>query len=242
MRLLALMYHRARAGQHGNAPDMLDRHFAHIAKHCRCVLPGEGLKPDALNVCLTFDDGYFDFYAIIFPLLKKHGLRALLAVPTSVVRERSDASAEARLRAPADINAAHPNHGGFCTWPELREMAESGCVTIAAHGFTHIRLDHADVDLHTEVVVPQTLLSARIGRAVDSFVFPFGRFSPVALRKVSQTYRYAFRIGGADNLGWNARVLYRIDADAMTAPDRLFRQPRLALYRARHYWNRARGR
>jgi peptidoglycan/xylan/chitin deacetylase (PgdA/CDA1 family) len=236
------MFHRARAGPHGNAPEMLDRHFAYVAKHHRCVLPGDWLKPGVLNVCLTFDDGYFDFYSIVFPLLKKHRLRALLAVPTSVVCERTTVPAEARLLSPSDVNEPHPSDGGFCTWSELRGMAESGRVTIAAHGLTHVRLDRDEIDLHAEVVVPQTLLSARIGQAVDTFVFPFGRFSDAALRKVSQTYRYAFRIGGADNLGWAARVLYRVDADAMTSPEQLFRQPRRLLYRVRRYWNRARGR
>ena len=242
MTLLALMYHRARVEWHGNAPEMLDAHFACIARVHRCVLPGEPLAADRLNVCLTFDDGYFDFYAIVFPLLKKHGLRALLAVPTTVVRERTEVPAAARLQAPTDVNHAKPNDGGFCTWPELREMADSGCVTIAAHGFTHNRLDGADVDLHTEVVVPQTLLSARLGQPVDSFVFPFGRFSPAALRQVRQTYRHAFRIGGADNGGWDGRLLYRIDADHMTAPDEFFTRSRRATYRARRFWNRARGR
>jgi hypothetical protein len=72
---------------------------------------------------------------------------------------------------------------------------------------------------------------------VDSFVFPYGRFSRAALRTVKQSYRHAFRIGGADNGGWNSRMLYRVDADNMTAPDSLFTPTRRALYRSRRYWN-----
>lgn len=236
------MYHRARAGRLGNAPEMLDAHFAHLARHCACVLPGEPLATERLNVCLTFDDGYFDFYAIVFPLLKKHGLRALLAVPPIVVREHADKSADVRLQAEADVNYIHPNYGGFCTWAELREMAESGSVTIAAHGFTHCRLDRENVDLATEIETTQALLSTRLGQVVDSFVFPYGRFSGPALERVQRTYRYAFRIGGADNSGWDDGLLYRVDADAMTSPTALLTPTRRLKYRARHAWNRLRGR
>jgi peptidoglycan/xylan/chitin deacetylase (PgdA/CDA1 family) len=242
MSLLVLMYHRARAERHGNSPEMLDRHFAHIAAHHRCVLPGEKLEPGRLNLCLTFDDGYFDFYAVVFPLLAKHGLRALLAVPPSVLRERIGASAAERLSAPAEMSGIHPNAGAFCTWPELQEIAQSGCVAIAAHGFTHRRLDVNGSDLHAEVVVPQTLLAARLSQPVDSFVFPYGRFSSAALSLAKQTYRHVFRIGGADNQDWNGRILYRIAADNMLDPIALFAPHRLVLYRVRRYWNLLRGR
>ena len=64
---------------------MLDAHFAHISRQYRNVLPGEKLSVGALDVCLSFDDAYFDFYAIVFPLLKKHGLSAS-AIATSIER------------------------------------------------------------------------------------------------------------------------------------------------------------
>ncbi|HWA08086.1 MAG TPA: polysaccharide deacetylase family protein [Opitutaceae bacterium] len=242
MTLLALMYHRARDGDFGNAPAMLDAHFAHIAAHYECVLPGEPLAPGRLNVCLTFDDAYFDFYAVVFPLLQKHGLRALLAVPPVVVREQVDAPTVKRLRANPSVEARHPHDGGFCTWPELREMADSGQVMIAAHGFTHCRLDDPRVDLQTEIEVPRQLLSARLGQPVDSFVFPYGRFGRAARERVRRCYRHAFRIGGADNAGWDSHLLYRVDADRMAAPDALFTSRRRAGYRARFFWNRLRGR
>jgi peptidoglycan/xylan/chitin deacetylase (PgdA/CDA1 family) len=242
MTLLALMYHRAQAGPHGNTPEMLDAHFAHIAQHCRCVRPGERLSADRLNVCLTFDDGYFDFYAIVYPLLKKHALRAVLAVPPVVVHEQTSIPFEARLSSAPDVNYNHPNYGGFCTWTELREMAHSPEVSIAAHGFTHCRLDREGADLHTEIVVPQSLLSSRLDRPIDTFVFPYGRFSPAALSCAQKIYRHAFRIGGADNPDWDRQLLYRVDADRLTSPHAPFTAARRARYRARYLWNRLRQR
>jgi peptidoglycan/xylan/chitin deacetylase (PgdA/CDA1 family) len=242
MSLLVLMYHRARAGRHGNAPEMLDQHFAHIARHYACVLPGEPLDTTRPNVCLTFDDGYFDFYAIVFPLLIKHDLRAVLAISGSFIHERSALSNTSRLAATDPVSEENPHPEGFCTWPELTEMAASNHVAMAAHGYSHHRLDQADVDLHTEIMVPKTLLSARLRQPVDSFIFPYGRYSPAVLQQVKQHYRYAFRIGGANNQDWNGSVLYRIDADEMIAPDALFTRARLAGYGLRRHWNVLRNR
>jgi peptidoglycan/xylan/chitin deacetylase (PgdA/CDA1 family) len=240
MSLLALMYHRARPGRHGNAPAMLDQHFAHIVRRYTCVLPGEPRTSGRLNVCLTFDDAYFDFYHVVFPLLKKHGLRALLAVPPVVVRELVHESPSERLQAPASVDFDRPNYDGFCTWSELREMAASGSVAIAAHGFTHCPLDREVVDLHTEVALPKIVLEGRLQQPVHSFVFPYGRFNRTSLESVRGHYRHAFRIGGADNDGWDG-LLYRVDADMLSSPDELFSGARRLRYRARRMWNRARG-
>lgn len=236
------MYHRARAGRHGNPTETLDAHFAHIAANYAVVSPGEPLSSERLNVCLTFDDGYFDFYARVFPLLEKHHLRAVLAIPPAVIRDAVDATTEDRLDLDSAAAFAGPRRGGFCTWPELTSLAESGRVTLAAHGMTHVRLDGPDDNLTLEVESPGVLLKTRTGSEVDSFVFPFGRFSAPALDTARSHYTHVFRIGGALNRGWGARVLYRVDADAMTSPSALFEPAKLLRYRARYFWNQLRRR
>jgi peptidoglycan/xylan/chitin deacetylase (PgdA/CDA1 family) len=242
MALLALMYHRARAGRLGNAPEMLDAHFACIASRHACVLPGDPVVPWKLNVCITFDDAYFDFYAVVFPLLKKHGLRALLAVSPVLVQERVTAGAEARLRSEPDVNYTHPRQEGFCTWDELRELVASGHVVIASHGMTHARLTRPGIDLAVEVAASRYLLASRTGQSVESFVFPYGAFNRDVLRDVRKHCLHAFRIGGADNTSWGSRILYRVDADQMETPDALFTPARLAAFRMRRMLNRLRGR
>ena len=242
MSLLVLMYHRARAGRFGNAPEMLDAHFAHIARTYANVLPGEAPVAGQLNVCLSFDDGYFDFYAIVFPLLKKHGLRALLAVAPAVVRERVEVASADRLAVEPEGAFSDPDNGAFCTWPELAEMAASGHVAIAAHGFSHRRLDDPAAELAVEIDAPKAILEARLGQPVESFVFPYGRYSKTALNRASGHYRHLFRIGGALNRRGAEGLLYRVDADAMTSPRALFSSARAAGYRARWVWNRMRGR
>ena len=198
MTLIVPMHHKASAGRHGNSADMLDAHFAFVARNCRCVLHGEPLDPAGPNVCLAFDDGYFDFYAVVFPLLVKHRLRAVLAAPVSAMS--------------------------------------------TSHRFSRSRLDSPDVDLHTEIVVMQTMLAARTGRTVGSFVLPYGRFNARAIACADKRDCYLFRIGSADNAGWTGRLIHRVDADEMTSPDALFAKRRLGKYRWRRRWNAMRSR
>ena len=205
MTLLVLMYHRARAGRHGNHASMLDAHFAHLAAHHANVLPGEPLVPGRLNICLSFDDAFYDFYAIALPLLRRHGLRALLAVPPGLIRERVQATREERLNAGTRYSLEHPSLGAFCTWEELREATRSGHVQIAAHGYTHQALDEPTADAGLEIDTPQTVLASRLGQPVESFVFPYGRFSRPTLDSARRRYRYLFRIGNALNQGWEGR-------------------------------------
>lgn len=224
MRLIVPMYHRASAGRYGNAPEVLDAHFAHIARSFHGVMPGESLHPERVNVCLTFDDGTRDFRDVVYPLLRKHRLRAVLAVPLGFLQD-----------GPRNAQA-------YCSWADLEEMIGEGVVSVAAHGFTHRRLDIGTADLHAEIAVPQTVLAARLGCAVESFVLPYGRFSDDVLAEARRHYRYIFRIGGADNTGWDGPLIYRVDADAMIAPDALFARGNLLSYRLRRRWNLARRR
>ena len=241
MTLLALMFHRASAGRHGNPAAMLDAHFELLSRDFHCVLPGEPLDDARTNVCLTFDDGYVDFYGVVYPLLRKHGLRAVLAVPVLSIREAVAMPLEARLKA-CESRLDEDACEAYCAWSELGEMVDSGSIQVASHGFSHVRLDDPDVNLHTEIAVSRTFIAARVGRPVDTFVLPYGRFSPEAIELAKRHYRYVFRIGSADNGSWNGRVLYRVDADEMATPNALLSLRRLTTYRLRRQWNRLRAR
>lgn len=240
MSLLVLMYHRARAGPRGNAPAALESHFAHVARHHPCVLPGQPLAAGRLNVCLTFDDAYFDFHQVVFPLLEKYSLRALLAVAPALCGETAETAPEIRLAQP-DLGLQTPEGtAGLCTWLELRELAASGRVELAAHGLNHVRLDDPSADLAREVVEPKRVLAARLGVTADSFVFPYGRFSPRALALARMHYRHTFRIGQASNRDWSQPLLYRVSADNLADAAAPFATGRLQAYRIKAWWNRLR--
>lgn len=144
------------------------------------------------------------------------------------VDPRVDAAPSARLAPGTDEAFAPPAHGGFCTRDELREMTASGRVAVAAHGSRQVRLDAPPAPLVSEIEAPQEVLATRLGRKVDSLVFPFECYSRRALDCGRHRYRYALRLGGALNRDWNQELLHRVDANAMESPTALLAPPRLA--------------
>ena len=240
MTLLALTYHRACLGPDGNSPAMLDAHFEYIAATHPNVLPGDRLRDGAISVCLCFDGAYYDLFATVLPLLQKHGLRAMVAVPPSYIREDAIVSLNERLAISSADAYAHPESGGLCTWRELHQLAKTGLCAIAALGYSNVPLDRTDSDFETEIHVPRTLLAARLNTPVESFVFPFGRTTRQAIGEVKSGYHYAFSNCGGSNSGWHHRQLFRVCADNLRTPTEPFETSRLLRYRAKAFWHRLR--
>lgn len=77
------------------------------------------------NIVLTFDDGYLDNYLLIYPILKKYGMKGTIfvnsdfAVKEDVIRKKEDGVA------------------GFLSFAEMRELEKSGVMEIQAHSKTH---------------------------------------------------------------------------------------------------------
>lgn len=226
--MLALLYHRVGDGKYANIPAMMEAHMDWIANHCQTVLPGDRLHWLRRNVCLTFDDATFDFYHYVFPLLKKYGLRALLAVPVRYIQDSTRISAEERLSIPYSMamkDHIYQTHCPFCTWAELKEMVQSNLVTIASHSFNHKNLLLPDLDLELEIVGSKRVLEQKLARPIQTFVYPLGKFNREIHQKVKQHYDFAMRIGTAWNFSWQNQsgMIYRVICDNMKTSDAHFR-------------------
>jgi len=73
-----------------------------------------GMGDPIRSAVLTFDDGDSGFYDIVFPLLKKYGMKAInFIIPGWIGRE------------------------GILTWEQIQEMHESGLVDFQSHSMHH---------------------------------------------------------------------------------------------------------
>ena len=210
------MYHRVTQTSCGQQSGAFLRHLTHLAKHYPIVVPGDALDKQRINICLTFDDAYFDFYHHVFPLLQKQNIRAVLAIPAGLILEDTDFSNETRLEVPyQQALGAYQTHGTLCTWKEITEMVSTNLVVPASHGLTHQRLTHLDDISEQEIVYSKQLLQEKTQREIDTFVYPYGTMTRSVNRFVNQHYRYAMRIGSASNVGWKNmhQVMYRINAE-----------------------------
>ena len=222
--MLAFLYHRVGSGKYANPPELFEKHLAYLASRCKIVLPGEPLRPFGLDVCLTFDDATYDFYHYAYPLLKKYNLRALLAVPTGYILEKTTLAPSTRLSIPYSMamkDGAWQTHAPFCTWEELGEMSQSGHVEIASHSISHRHLLTPDLCLKKEIEVSKRLLEERLQKRVRTFVYPLGKFNRKIHALVKRRYEFAMRIGNAWNLGWQntSGIVYRVMSDNLKTID-----------------------
>ena len=80
-------------------------------------------------VLLTFDDAYESFYRFVYPALRLYNIPAVLSVVTSWI-DNPETSAYKTKR--------------FMDWPQIREVADSGLVTVASHSARLHRLLQAN--------------------------------------------------------------------------------------------------
>ncbi|MDD6189055.1 MAG: polysaccharide deacetylase family protein [Clostridiales bacterium] len=149
-------------------------------------LNGRGTLPDKA-VMLTIDDGKLGVYKHAYPLLRKYGMTAVLAV----IGERIDhADANPQSRA----SEAAP----YCTWDEIREMSDSGVIEIVSHSYMRHRYrnnGHTGADIadgQSEEAFYQTAfndfermdrkLNEVIGKGTVTFSYPYSVHSEASNR------------------------------------------------------------
>lgn len=192
--MITLCYHRIGSGKYATELETFKRHLSFL----------KGRK----RITLSFDDATSDFYHTVFPLLKEHGLKALLAVPTFFISSDPD----------------------YCTWGQLREISKSGLVEIASHSHTHPNLTHLDpAALEKELTLSKRLLWENLGSAPEAFVFPYGQFDKGVKEQVLKHYKRVYRLGSALNLG-DKELLYRIVADGHPSLNVLLSRRQLTKY------------
>jgi len=252
MTLLVLMYHKISEITDPSRIPRFQRHLSQLAAKYPIMTPGESVPQGRLGLCLSFDDAYYDFYQHVFPLLKNLNIKAVLGIPTAFIQDSSSVAPERRLRVPypdglsldPKVQAQVP----LCTWAELREMTQSGHVYPASHSHTHANLglnpeNPGSPNWDQEICHSQTRLQDRLGVSIDTFVYPYGRLSPEAHRRVRAHYRFGMRIGSALNRGWShpEGLIYRLDADPLWLQGKSIGPGLCALAYLKFLWNRLRG-
>lgn len=229
------MYHHVNSDRCSNDLEMFENHLLYIKDHFHTVLPNEEILGD--SICLTFDDAYSDFYFLIYPLLKKYNLKALLAIPTKYILDSCNLSAETRMGFEHKDFFQNYEKGTFCTYSEIQEMLHSGLVGIASHSHSHVNLEKNGVNVEEELKLSKTILEEKLKITIDSFVFPYGKYNKEILSLTKKHYSYIFRIGNAihnDFEGING-VIYRIDGDGITRADEIFGWKKMAAYRLKAF-------
>ncbi len=145
------------------------------SRHFKTVFASElaGLDPrNSRYAALTFDDGYADNYTEVFPLLKKYNCKATIFVISSLI-----------------------GVDGYLSADQIREMTQSGLVSIQSHTVTHYplamgNLVYEEVDL--ELGQSKLDIEKISGIKVDAVAMPNGSYDETVLDIAKKYYSVIF--------------------------------------------------
>ena len=122
-------------------------------------------------VILTFDDGYDDNYTELLPLLRKYNVKATVFMIADAMGMQHKMTEE-----------------------QVREMADSGLVSIQSHGLTHADMDAMDEEtLIRELGESQRILTRVTGRQPSVLCYPTGRYSDLTLEVAERYYNFGLK-------------------------------------------------
>ena len=184
--------HRVRPDPSGEmqiSPAAARRLLLTIAAHFD-VIDGDRFLAEAGKVSgrrralITVDDAFDDAYSELFPIAKELGMPFVLFVPTRFLEEPS--------QAPVSYSFTPHDHRP-CSFDQLREMAESGLVTLGAHSHGHEEVTELDVlglqqdcRRHAAVFEREGLPAPRL------YAYPRGVFDLTSARELSHFYKAGF--------------------------------------------------
>lgn len=158
----------------GAQMDFLHRHGYRVISLMDLVgLLKSGMSILPKTVVITFDDGYENTYAKVFPVLKKYHFPATVFLISDFFGTK---------------RALDGHTFKFMSEAQAKEMAASGLITMGSHTKSHRYLPHIReaAVLREEIAGSKKALEAMLGRAVELFCYPIGGVTPRIQRYVRE--------------------------------------------------------
>jgi peptidoglycan/xylan/chitin deacetylase (PgdA/CDA1 family) len=155
------------------------------------------------TIAITFDDGYRNNYTHALPLLEKYNFAATIFLTTQHC---------GGLNNWPDQHPSIPQLE-MLSWKEIKELKKYG-IEVGAHTRHHPRLSELDrKEALDEILGSKTDIEAHLGRPVEVFSYPFGRFTEQTRNLVRSFFRGAIS-NRPGKVSWSSDVyaLERINA------------------------------
>ena len=184
--VLILMYHKIGAPLEGSrlhdlyvSPRALDRQLAELAAAGQRPLPYDEalgtIDAGGTGFCLTFDDGFASVFDGGLPVLRTHGVKAMLFVVAGLVGAKDEWD-----HAIGEPPQALMDEGQIRAW--LAAGHEIG-----AHTLTHPALAKLDPErARVEIFDSKKRLEERCSIPVRHFCYPYGSYNPAVRALVAE--------------------------------------------------------
>lgn len=117
-------------------------------------------------IILTFDDGYEDNYSILYPLLKKYNMKAVIYLVSNINYNKWD------------VDELGEKKLNLLSREQILEMNSSGLIEFGGHTANHVKLDILSKDEQlNEIKENKVFLEEMLGKKLISFAYPYGRFN-----------------------------------------------------------------
>jgi peptidoglycan/xylan/chitin deacetylase (PgdA/CDA1 family) len=160
----------------------------------------KGRVIEGSTICLSFDDGYADFYRLFREYLEPNSIPAAVFMTAGFIGEKACWDYK-------------PTPALHLSIEQLKDLSQSQLITIGSHSFSHADLTRVEDDrIEKEIVDSRKILEDITGSQVQYFSYPFGRFNQNITEKVREAgYEAAFcgvphRFSGSDNLFMIPRI------------------------------------
>lgn len=207
--LRVLMYHKVTHSQPNTIavhPDSFAAQQAFLAEHYCIVglddviaaIDGSRMLPRRA-VLLTFDDGYLDNITNAYPVLRRHGHRAVMFVCAHVMDGQS-------LPHDAHLPTANPT----TSWDHLRATVD--VFDVASHALTHRTLSSLDDDdVRREILESKDVIETNLGRRVRAFAYPKGSAGDYGERETSLVRAAGYEVAFCTTAGANLEPFNRYE-------------------------------
>lgn len=163
---VVIMYHSIDGNSAGSklsvSPASFDRQMEFLRKNSYNIVSLEkmaeyirGKRVPFKTIAVTFDDGYYNNYEYAYPVLKKYSIPATIFV---IIK--------------------HVGDPGWLGWNEIKEMSDSGPVSIGSHTVMHNWLPTTgSIQLKKELKDSKAIIEENIGKPVNTFCYPLGAYN-----------------------------------------------------------------
>lgn len=191
-----LIYHSVNDNIQSAALKTIKSHFEFFSRHNYKIISLNEMSKNNYRrtifqriICLTFDDGYADFFYNVWPLLKTYNFPAAVFVIVNRI-----------------------GRFGYLSFDQLQEMLNSGLISVGCHSMSHNYLVGLNEgSLIYEIQDAKKTLEEKLAREIKLFAYPWGGFSPFIKKIVKESgYEMAFTTNQT-----LTNSLYRLDPHAL---------------------------